>query len=101
MYLRDIPQHLGVQVLLNARDYYCMYVHATNEFCCHTERSVETYEDKLRSIVAQLEYTHNVIEYDKAGVPFCSHLYVPEVHPITHMEYHEREDDAHVLKVRG
>ena len=54
MYLRDIPQHLGVQVLLNTR---YINVRVTNEFCCHTERSVETYEDKLRSIVAQLEYT--------------------------------------------
>ena len=24
----------------------------------------------------------------------------PEVHPVTKEEYHEREDDAHVLKVR-
>jgi len=28
-------------------------------------------------------------------------MYVPEVHPITGMEFHEREDDAHVLKVCG
>ena len=26
-------------------------------------------------------------------------MYVPEIHPITCDEYHEREDDAHVLKV--
>ena len=26
-------------------------------------------------------------------------IYVPEVHPLTCNEYHEKEDDAHVLKV--
>ncbi len=30
---------------------------------------------------------------------FRTYMYVPESHPITSMEYHEREDDAHVLKV--
>ncbi len=63
------------------------------------ERPSETPEDKLRSILAQLEFSHRVVQYDKAGVPFCTHIYVPEIHPITGSEYHEREDDAHVFKV--
>ena len=67
----------------------------------YIERLEETYEDKLRSIVAQLEYSHQVSEYDRAGVPFRTYMYVLEVHPITGMEFHEREDDAHVLKVCG
>ena len=37
----------------------------------------------LRSILAQLEYTHQVRLYDAQGIPFCSHLYVPEAHPET------------------
>lgn len=46
-----------------------------------------------------MEYSHQVLEYDKAGVPFRTYMYVPEIHPVTCSEYHEREDDAHVLKV--
>lgn len=63
------------------------------------ERPIETHADKLRSILSQLEYSHQVVKYDEAGVPFRMFMYVPEVHPITGNEYHEREDDAHVLKV--
>ena len=33
------------------------------------------------------------------GVPFRSHLHVPEVHPLTGMMFCEREDEGHVLKV--
>ena len=63
------------------------------------ERPIETHDDKIRSVVAQLEYFHQVLEYEKAGVPFRTYLYVPEVHPISEMVFHEREDDAHVLNV--
>ena len=66
---------------------------------CISERSIETKEDKLRSILAQLEFKYQVLEYEERGVPFKTHLYVPEVHPGSGLEYHEREDDAHVLKV--
>ena len=55
--------------------------------------------EKLRSVLSQLEYTHQVLYWDEHGVPFKTYFYVPEVHPITKSEYHEREDDAHVLKV--
>ena len=50
----------------------------------------------LRSILAQFDYCHQVCCWDQTGVPFKTHLYVPEVHPVTKEEYHEREDDAHV-----
>lgn len=47
-----------------------------------------------------MEYTYKVQTWDKKGVPFRTHMYVPEVNPITGMEFHEREDEAHVFKVR-
>lgn len=57
----------------------------------------------LRSILVQFEYTFQVCDWDRKGVPFKVpfkvHFYVPEVHPISGAEFHEREDDAHVLKV--
>lgn len=59
----------------------------------------ENEADKLRSILSQMEYKHQVCYWDQQGVPFKSHIYVPEEHPITKSEFHEREDDAHVLKV--
>ena len=58
-------------------------------------------EDNVRSILAQLEFKYQVLEFEKREVPFRTHLYVPEVHPISGQEYHEREDDAHVLKVHA
>ena len=60
---------------------------------------METREDKLRSVLAQLEFHKQILEYEEKGVPFRTHLYVAEVHPISGLEFHEREDDAHVLKV--
>lgn len=59
----------------------------------------EDEEDILRSILAQLEYRYQICTWDASGVPFRTYLYVPETHPITGCEFHEREDFAHVLKV--
>ena len=59
----------------------------------------ETKGDKLRLILAQLDYSHQVIAWDDGGVPFRSHIYVPETHPPTNCECHEREDEGHVFKV--
>ena len=55
----------------------------------------------LRSILAQLEYSHQIRSWDDKGVPFRTYMYVPEVHSVTKCEFHEREDFAHVLKVRA
>ena len=55
--------------------------------------------EKLRSILAQLEYKHQVMSWVSKGVPFNKHLYVPEVHPITGLGFCEREDEGHILKV--
>ena len=60
----------------------------------------ETSIQKLRSILAQMEYTYQVCCWDANGVLFRTHVYVPEIHPVTEMEFHEREDEAHVLKVK-
>ena len=43
----------------------------------------ETKADKLRSILAQLEYKHQVTTWNEHGVPFCTYMYIPETHPIT------------------
>lgn len=59
----------------------------------------ETKVEKLRSIMAQLEYKHQTNILSSKGVPFKDHLYVPEVHPITGVEFCEWEDDGHVFKV--
>ena len=59
----------------------------------------ETKVEKLRSIMAQLEYTYQINQLSSKGIPFKEHLYVPEVHPITKVEFCEREDEAHVFKV--
>lgn len=60
----------------------------------------ETFVDKLRSILAQLEFSMLIKEWASMGVPFHEHLYVPEVHPITGTIFCEMEDEGHVFKVR-
>jgi hypothetical protein len=52
--------------------------------------------DQMRSILAQFDFTNLVLEWTSKGV---THLYVPEVHPVTKITFCEREDEAHVLKV--
>ena len=59
----------------------------------------ETPLDMLRSILAQLQYHHDIMEWENKGVPFCSRMYVPEVHPLTGNPFNEREDEAHVFKI--
>ena len=58
--------------------------------------STETKIDKVRSILAQ---TFQINLWTVQGIPFDSYIYVPEVHPITGKEFHEHEDEGHVLKV--
>ena len=59
----------------------------------------ETPAEIPRSIVAQLHYHHNILKWESEGVPFCSHAYVPEDHPLTGVPFHEREDETYVFKV--
>ena len=67
-------------------------------FLIHTGKK-ETDTEKLRSILAQLEYQYLVESWEAQGVPFKAHLHVPEVHPVTGTLFCEREDEGHVLKV--
>ena len=60
----------------------------------------ETKPAMLRSILAQMEYQYRICYYhDEKGVPFRTHLYVPEAHPDTGQGFCEREDEGHVFKV--
>lgn len=58
----------------------------------------ESLLDKLRSIVATFTYRKRVQELKEQGVDFSTHLYVPEVDPVTGLEHHERSDHNHLLK---
>ena len=66
---------------------------------CTFAGKTETEVEMPRSILAQLHYHHEIMEWERRGVPFRSHMYVPEDHPLTNMPFHEREDEAHVFKV--
>ncbi|XP_064405363.1 uncharacterized protein LOC135350489 isoform X1 [Halichondria panicea] len=62
------------------------------------EGKEELLDDKMRSILAQFEYSKRIKEYVGQGIPFNCHLIVPEVHKhIGHVICH-REDGAHLLK---
>jgi len=60
----------------------------------------ESFEEQLRSILAQYHYTHAIKAFEAKGVMFRVHMYVPEKHPETHEVFYEREDEAHLIKVR-
>ena len=55
--------------------------------------------EQMRSILAQLDFVHLLKQYEAQGVPFCTYLYVPEIHPETKTIFYEREDEAHLIKV--
>ena len=60
----------------------------------------ESKVEKLRSILAQLEYKYEINLWQSKGVPFKDYLYyVPEVHPVTGLGFCEREDEGHIFKV--
>ena len=59
----------------------------------------ETKVEKLRSIKSQLEYKYEINLWQSKGVPFKDHLYVPDVPPVTGLEFCEREDEGHIFKV--
>ena len=86
---------LLIQVYFIVNWYYCVYMLTSNYYADAEETTIE----KLRSILAQMEYTYQVCTWDAKGVLFRTHMYVPEIHPVTEANFHEREDDAHVLKV--
>lgn len=70
-----------------------------NGFYLYDTGKQESKMEKLRSTLAQLKYKHQVILWMSKNVPFNNHLYVPEIHPITGMEFCECEDEGHIFKV--
>jgi len=59
----------------------------------------ESVAEKIRSILAQMEYQYQICEWEQKGVHFHHHIYFPKIHPITNQPFYEMEDEAHVLKV--
>ena len=55
----------------------------------------------MRFILAQLECRRTNNMYEEGGVPFRTYMYVLEAHPATNVLFCEREDDAHLLKVKN
>ena len=53
----------------------------------------------LRSILARFEYRNLINQYVSEGVPFNTHLHVPEVYPVTQTVVCMREDEGHLFKV--
>ena len=70
-----------------------------SDVCLYLDGESESLDDKLRSILAQMEFTHVVRSWDQKGVPFRTYIYVPEEHPELGTVFHEREDEGHVYKV--
>ena len=64
-----------------------------------TEKT-ETLVEQLRALLPQLHYSHPIAEGKQKGVPLHSQMSVPESHALTGTHCHEREDEAHVFKVR-
>ena len=58
----------------------------------------ETDIDRLRSIVAQMDFQYRVRQYDNRGIEFRTYLHAPEIHPVSGSVFLEREE-GHVLKV--
>lgn len=61
-------------------------------------KTVESLLDKLRSIVATYTFRKRLQEFKEQGVDFSTHLYVPEIDPVTGLVHHDRGDHNHLLK---
>ena len=59
----------------------------------------ESFEDQLRSILAQYHFVHEINKFEASGEMFRTYMYVPEVHPHTKQTFYEREDEAHLIKI--
>ena len=56
----------------------------------------EDFEDKLRSILAQFHYVHEIEKYEAMGIPFKTYKYVPEHHPETKLTCSMRGRMKHI-----
>jgi len=50
--------------------------------------------------MVQFHYAHEIRKFEDQRIPFNIHMYVPEHHPDTNEIFFEREDEAHLIKVR-
>ena len=58
----------------------------------------ESLLDKLRSIVATYKFRATIQYWKERDVDFTTHLYVPEVDPVTQEERHDRGDHNHLFR---
>lgn len=58
----------------------------------------ESLLDKLRSVVATCRFRANIEYWKERGADFSTHLYVPEVDPVTKEERHDRGDHNHLFR---
>lgn len=58
----------------------------------------ESLLDKLRSVVATCRFRATIEYWKQRGADFSMHLYVPEVHPVTEEERHDRGDHNHLFR---
>ena len=86
----DVIERLGLQTVPTGYTIHTwtegVYLHIKllYNYCkFHYVGKDETMTEKLKSILAQLEYSHLVNLGHSKGLPFKDHLYVPEVHPVT------------------
>ncbi len=75
------------------------YFHGEIAKCYKFKGKEEDTADKLRSILAQFEFTAKIKKFVADGVPFDNHLHIPEVHPLTGILFCQREDEGHLFKV--
>ena len=59
---------------------------------------VESYEDKLKTILATYIFRDQVARYKQDGVDFSKHYYVPETDVVTGQTHYDVADHNHVLK---
>ena len=52
-------------------------------WCIVVIGETESYQDKMRSILAQFEFTKKIREFESKGVSFGTYMYVPEKYPDT------------------
>lgn len=92
MHLHTLASLNSMHVYTCMCNYECICTLCMKQACvclCIQTGKTETPVEMLRSILAQLHYQYEVLEWAKKGVPFRSHLYVPEVHPLTGEPFHE------------
>ena len=55
--------------------------------------------EMLKSILAQLEFQYEILEWEKKGIPFHSYVVCARSPSSNCVPFYECEDEAHVFKV--